>query len=298
MKVYKKNGIIVELDGVKLCLDGSSNCDIGFISHAHMDHLVKKKVNHQFLMSSATKALSEHRLGIKQKYYTKDSFNGLKLKLLDNGHVFGSKALLIEGSERVLYTSDFTTSDRFFLKGFKPLKCDTLIIETTYANPAYDFPKTKEVFKQAINYINEQLSEGNNLVLNGYALGKAQILSSLVKDYDNVYVDSEVSSINDICRDYGAPIPLFNKGRLKNNFLLITSNHKTNYNAKTVGFTGWAQNRFNGFNQCFALSDHCDFKELLRVVKECKPERVYTHHGFSEEFAELLRLEGYEAKAI
>lgn len=215
MRVYKKRGVIIELDGVKLCLDGSSKCDLGFISHAHTDHLVKRLVNHPFLISYETKVLSEYRTGLKVDSYDKLNFNGLSFELINNGHIFGSKSLLVKGSERVLYTSDFTTKSRFFLKGFKPVKCDSLIIETTYGDPHYEFPSVKEVVSEAKDYINDELARGNNLVLNGYALGKAQIISKLVEGYDNVYVDPKVKAINDLCRANGADIPFLRQVKLK-----------------------------------------------------------------------------------
>ena len=46
------------------------------------------------------------------------------------------------------------------------------------------------------------------------------------------------------------------------------------------------------------MSDHCDYAELLRLVKEVSPEVVYTTHGFTNEFARTLRGEGYDAKPL
>jgi putative mRNA 3-end processing factor len=46
------------------------------------------------------------------------------------------------------------------------------------------------------------------------------------------------------------------------------------------------------------LSDHCDFRELVDVVKRCNPDKIYTFHGFSEDFALSLRKMGFDAESI
>jgi len=46
------------------------------------------------------------------------------------------------------------------------------------------------------------------------------------------------------------------------------------------------------------ISDHCDYNELLEIVRYCNPEKVYTIHGFADYFAMKLRTMGYEAMAL
>ncbi len=46
------------------------------------------------------------------------------------------------------------------------------------------------------------------------------------------------------------------------------------------------------------FSDHCDHSELLEVVKKCNPSKIYTFHGFEEEFANYLVKLGYDAKSV
>ncbi len=71
---------------------------------------------------------------------------------------------------------------------------------------------------------------------------------------------------------------------------------------KSIAFSGWSLlsdfGKRLGVDHAFPLSDHADFNELLLTVKKCNPKRVFTHHGFAGEFAEFLRLEGFDAKVI
>src|SRR5262249_43183472 len=53
---------------------------------------------------------------------------------------------------------------------------------------------------------------------------------------------------------------------------------------RTALISGWAQDasfwRVFGADQAFPLSDHCDFDELLEVVRRSGADKVYTVHGF------------------
>jgi putative mRNA 3-end processing factor len=77
---------------------------------------------------------------------------------------------------------------------------------------------------------------------------------------------------------------------------------KKRYGAVTIGFSGWAINSRYRFmmdlDYSMPLSDHCDYSELIEVVRACNPKKVYTFHGFSEEFARSLRRMGFDAEAL
>jgi putative mRNA 3-end processing factor len=77
---------------------------------------------------------------------------------------------------------------------------------------------------------------------------------------------------------------------------------KSRYGAVTIGFTGWAiGNRYRymmGLDYVLPLSDHCDYNELLAAVRQCRPEKVYTFHGFAKEFAEALMRIGFDAETV
>jgi putative mRNA 3-end processing factor len=46
------------------------------------------------------------------------------------------------------------------------------------------------------------------------------------------------------------------------------------------------------------MSDHCDFNELVNLVVQSGAEKVYTIHGFVDEFAEHLRTMGINAQPL
>ena len=77
---------------------------------------------------------------------------------------------------------------------------------------------------------------------------------------------------------------------------------KSKYGAVTVGFSGWARSTKFPFGRktdySIPMSDHCDYAELVRMVRRSGAEKVYTTHGFEEEFANDLRVFGIDAVAL
>ena len=77
---------------------------------------------------------------------------------------------------------------------------------------------------------------------------------------------------------------------------------KSRYDAITIGFSGWAQSSRFAFarqhDYSITLSDHCDYNELVELVKKSNPEKIYTVHGFVEEFANDLSKMGFDAQPL
>ena len=53
-----------------------------------------------------------------------------------------------------------------------------------------------------------------------------------------------------------------------------------------------------GCDEVFPLSDHADYGELMDIVDRVKPSRVFTLHGFADEFAGDLRHRGLDAWSL
>lgn len=308
------NGIVSEHDGLKLSLDpkkGSTN-GITFVSHAHIDHL-HRRAQGVVLMSKQTCEIARTR-GYQIDDYSEEYSN---LSLIDAGHILGAKGLLF--GDGIFYTGDISTRERAFMKGAVVPKCKVLITESTFGMPEYVFPKIEDIVKRVNEIISDSYSRGNPVILLGYELGKAQILSYLFSHWEPYYHDS-VKKINDVYRQFGIPLheslghsDAEKTGLLdKKPWLMIAPNlsgknafvkhMKSRYGAITVGFSGWAQSSRFAFarqhDYSVPLSDHCDYNELLQLVKTCDPEKIYTVHGFVDEFASNLVAMGYDAQPL
>jgi putative mRNA 3-end processing factor len=309
-----KNGILCEINDKKILLDPkkTDSGGINFVSHAHMDHLPSKNGG-TILSSIETNKIANLR-GFKMQNHIEEMAN---FHLVDSGHILGSKGLLFDD---IFYTGDICTRDRGFLKGAKIPKCKTLITECTFGLSEFVFPKLDELKKQVNELISEFYSKGIPVILMGYQLGKAQTITQLFGHWSPLYFHDSVKEMNDLHNQLGVSLidgmghsEAQNKGLLdkkpwlmvapmmsgKNSFL---RDMKSRYGAVTIGFSGWAKSTKFNFGRrtdySFPMSDHCDFDELVNMVVESGAEKVYTIHGFVEEFAEHLRTLGISAQPL
>lgn len=316
------NEILIKNDDVRIYLDPKKILcdDFVFISHAHTDHLLNKLNLKKFNLKNKIISSPETSIIAGERGYLINEFLGSHrdFRLIDSGHIIGSKGLVID--ENIFYTGDISTRKRAFLRNPRIPKAEILIIESTFGRPQYKFPSIEKISHSVNSLISEMYSRGIPVILMGYSLGKAQILTSLFGTWKPFIVHDEIYQFNKIYRDLGIkledsiPLSEAKEQNLLNNkpWLMIhplrngkhnsISYLKKNFGAVTIGFSGWAVNKnyahIMNLDYVFPFSDHCDFDELVEVVRVCNPSKVYTFHGFQNDFAKYLTALGYKAEAI
>jgi len=319
--VLTENGIMVYDGEKKISLDPSRavDCDITFVSHAHVDHLHKRSKKYSsksiVLASAATSSIAHARgYDIEDISEKHDGF-----ELIDTGHILGSKGLLI--GDETYYTGDISIRERAFMKPAQIPQAKTLIIESTFGRPQYIFPKLSEIVHRTNKLISEMYSLGVPVILMGYPLGKAQLLTELFKHWEPLYVHDSIHKMNSVYTSLGIRLKATTahttaeKGGLLSKskpWLMISplTNCKSKFikeirerhGAITIGFSGWGIDSHYkymlGLDHIMPVSDHCDFRELVEVVKKCNPKKIYTFHGFARDFAACLRKLGFDAHPI
>jgi putative mRNA 3-end processing factor len=179
------NGIVVQYTGKTVNLDPKRGMEnsISFVSHAHLDHLHNQRGNGVLIASKQTTEIAKLR-GYSIGNYVEEYEN---FSMIDAGHILGAKGLLFDD---VFYTGDISIRDRGFMKGAMVPKCKTLITECTFGMPEYVFPTIDEIVKRVNEIISELYGKGKPVILLGYELGKAQILSYLFSHWQPYYHDS------------------------------------------------------------------------------------------------------------
>lgn len=318
ISVLHRGGILVRTGDYSLALDPKRphKSDYTFVSHAHIDHVHTPDGNSRLIASKETVELAKVR-----GYKLKDAIDQLNgIDLVNAGHILGSRGVLIEDS--VFYTGDFSTRDRGFMKGSPGVKCDTLIMETTYGSPKYVFTDTEKIVSQVSKIIADCFHRNRPVVLTGYPLGKAQLITYLFRNWEPVFLHDSVWRMNEAHIELGVEMPRHSScgpeaGRLlklkkKCPWIVVSPAASTRsqfirslrdeYGAVVIAFTGWAVDRrysyAMGVDYAFDLSDHCDFNELVSLAKYCDPSKIYTVHGFASEFAEHLKFLGFDAEPL
>jgi putative mRNA 3-end processing factor len=313
------SGIMVQQHDTTIVLDPTHpvDCDFTFVSHAHVDHLHRrgrKKTRTQVLASKETALIARARgYEIADASEEQDGF-----QLVDTGHILGSRGLLV--GDDIYYTGDISMRERAFLKPANVPHAKTLIIESTFGRPEYVFPPLSEVTHRTNKIISEMFDLGIPIILMGYTLGKAQLLTRLFGHWDPIVHDS-VAKINSVYSELGIKLSdgvthrqaeeqgLLSKSKpwvmvapLMSERSAFVKEMKDRFGAVTVGFSGWAiGNRYRymmGLDYVMPLSDHCDYRELVAAVRQCRPEKIYTFHGFAREFADSLCEMGFDAEPV
>jgi Cft2 family RNA processing exonuclease len=311
----------LKLAGTELYMDGRRPRPLSFVSHAHSDHLA---AHAHAICTPATAALSRHREEmnrVTELDCAAAPFDAgqARLTLLPAGHVLGSAMLHAtrDDGRSLLYTGDFRLRPSLTASAAEPRRADVLVMESTYGLPSFRFPPREAVAAELVERVEAAFRAGRQPIVMGYSLGKAQeIVRILTAAGHRVTCHGAVYHLNAIYERQGVPlgayrrydyedfhgpaaIDLRERGVLVAPPRVARTAFVTRFdNPFRVTMTGWAlmKNAIYryGVDAALPLSDHADFDELLELIDQVKPSKIYTHHGYRE-FAETLRGRGLDA---
>jgi len=277
------------------------------ISHAHSDHAKVSKLKektyfmtpetNQLIKSRNLKEFNSVEVPFKKKFVVEEN----EFSFFSSGHILGSSQIKVNSGE-VIFTSDFKLQDSILFDKAEILKAETLVIESTYGLPQYVFPERNKIYDEMEKWGKQELKENRLLVLGGYSIGKAQELTKISNKFLNEIplVHEDIFKSNKVYEKNNVKLGKFEL--LNHNFkefnVLILPPHllkpdlikaleiSSGRKVSAAFSSGW--NNFS-IGKSFPLSDHADFNQLLKYVKESEAKNVLTHHGFAKEFASALR---------
>lgn len=261
----------------------------------------------KLIQARGKKEFNSKEIPFKKKF----SLDEKEFEFFHSGHILGSTQIQVNGGE-IVFTSDFKLSDSVLFNGAKILEAETLVIESTFGSPEYLFPERNKIYEEIEKWGKQELKENKMLVLGGYSIGKAQELTKISDKFLNEtpLVHQTILEPNKVYEKSGIKLGKFEllNHNLKEFNVLIVPPHMLNPDLITAleissgrkiaaaTFSGW-----NGFykTKSFPLSDHADFNQLLKYVKDSGAKNVLTHHGFSEQFASSIRRKlGINARSL
>jgi putative mRNA 3-end processing factor len=265
------------------------NCAV--ISHAHGDHAIRG--NETVYCTDATAAIMNHRYQKQaakkiQIYAWSDTFelNGVKISFIPAGHIIGSAQILLEyAGVKYLYTGDYKLQEDSTCEAIEFVKADVLITESTFADPSVQHPS-------AIDEINKFNAMNHNIMLGAYSLGKAQRLTRLITDHcpeRRTFVHHSIFSLNKLYESYGFNVgnyELYNRKSMKQpnqNLVYIVppltfNSYIRAKNVVRAFASGWLRLQRNNDLQIL-ISDHVDWNDIIKMLKEVEPKEVWTLHG-------------------
>ncbi|RLN35458.1 uncharacterized protein C2845_PM03G35700 [Panicum miliaceum] len=170
------------------------DCSHWFLTHFHVDHyqgLTRSFCHGKIYCSSITASLVHHKIGIPwDKLHVlplnkKITISGVNLICFDANHCPGSIIILFEppNGKAVLHTGDFRFSSEMVNNPvLQSSDIHTLILDTTYCNPRYDFPSQEIVIQFVIEAIQAESFNPKTLFLIGsYTIGKERLFMEVAR---------------------------------------------------------------------------------------------------------------------
>ncbi|WP_058834054.1 ligase-associated DNA damage response exonuclease [Luteimonas abyssi] len=288
------------------------------ITHGHGDHA--RSGMGEYYCSAGTLPILRWRLG-EQRYHVHAHgapfvLGSAKVSLHPAGHVLGSVQVRIECAGQVWVASgDYKRQPDPTCAPFEVVPCDVFITETTFGLPVYRWPDTSAVAADIVDWRRQCEARGEAAVLFCYALGKAQRVLAEIGAHDDrpVLLHGAIATGVQVYRDAGVALPPTRpvsdeeKGRDFAGELVLAppsaagSAWMRRFRRAQTGFaSGWMRIRGNrrrrNVDRGFVVSDHADWPDLIRTVRETGAQRVIATHGDTEAFVRRLGEDGIAAE--
>jgi putative mRNA 3-end processing factor len=306
-------------------IDPSRAVENAVVTHAHSDHA--RRGAKRYYCAESGVGLLRARLGQKitaQGIPFGQTFQigGVKLSFHPAGHILGSAQVRMEYAGEVWVASgDYKRDADPTCEPFESVPCDVFVTEATFGTPAYRWEKGADLGREIYEWWEENAAAGRNSVLFAYSLGKAQRVLGVLHPFARrpVHCDPNSAELTACYRGQGialAPTRCLSTvqetERLRGELLLVPRSFFQSRLAPTIGedyrtafASGWmarGNGGFHGsFDKGFVMSDHADWDDLVRTVKESGARRVYVQHrgaGALVRYLKNLGLEAYPEEAL
>ncbi|WP_423149407.1 MBL fold metallo-hydrolase [Rubrolithibacter danxiaensis] len=286
---FDKNGLYCR-EG-DFYLDPQEPVKNAVISHAHGDHA--RSGNTRVYCTAPTRDIMQLRFKKNAainfypfSYHQQFNINGVGITFFPAGHILGSAQVLMEFKGMTyLYTGDFKLQPDATCEPLEFVKADVLITESTFANPLVQHP-------DPVSEIQKLNAVHHNILLGAYSLGKSQRIIKLINQFcpeRRILVHHTILPINKVYEKFA-----FNLGSYQPYNRKLMKQPVTNYvyivppltfdsyfrakNVLRVFASGW-KNLMAHNDLELLISDHADWKDILKMVTEVKPAEIWTLHG-------------------
>lgn len=293
--------------------------DRALITHGHADHA--RWGHARYIATEAAAPVMRHRLGdiaIRTTGYgTEHRIGDATVSFHPAGHVPGSAQIRVEvGGEIWVVSGDYKTVDDGLSEAFEPVRCHAFITESTFGLPIYSWPDEATLRAELNGWWAATAAAGQVAVLGVYALGKAQrILRLLDPAIGPILTHGAVEGTNAVMRAQGIALPdtvpvtaetdrkAFPGAMVLAPPSALGTPWMRKFGAVSTGFaSGWMRlrgvRRRRAADRGFVVSDHADWDGLNAAIAATGAERVFVTHGYTAQFSQWLRAQGYDAGVV
>ncbi len=128
-------------------------------------------------------------------------FSGVEVQAHSAGHIPGATMYEVNLEKTVLFSGDLHTITTDLVVGANPVKCDILVLESTYAGRQH--PPREKVQSEFIKKIKEVNNRGGLAIVPAFAVGRTQdILLAIARERFFAWLDGMGKTVNSIYMNY------------------------------------------------------------------------------------------------
>jgi putative mRNA 3-end processing factor len=301
-------------------IDPARPVNLALVTHGHSDHA---RGGHGAVMATpATLAIMSVRYGFAPMSRPASYGESVRLKggvsatWLPAGHVLGSAQILLEhAGERVIVTGDFKRRPDPTCPPFALTPCDVLITEATFGLPVFRHPPVEQEIGRLLE---ARAANPERCVLVGaYALGKAQRLIAelrLAGYAEPIYLHGAMERMCRLYQEFGIDLGELRlvagmpKAALAGQVIVCPPSALNDRWSRrlpdpiTAMASGWMRVRQRARQRMVELplviSDHADWDELTRTIREVNPQETWITHGREEALLRWCELNQRRARAL
>ena len=299
--------------------------DTAIITHGHADHA---RAGHGHVIATPeTLAIMSARYGANfaaqqtaLPYNQQLMLGDVNVKLIPAGHVLGSAQIVLEyANTKIIAAGDYKRRSDPTCRPFQVEHCDVFITEATFGLPVFVHPEPETQIKKLLEV--QHLFPERSIIIGAYSLGKAQRLIALLREagYDEtIFIHGAMKKLCELYISFGIELGSLQTtpiGKIDNQqislagkFILAPPSAMGTKWAQrlsdplVVSASGWMQVRQRakqgGVELPLVISDHADWNDILRTIKEVNASEIWVTHGREDALIHACSQMGLSAKAL
>ena len=187
--------------------------DLTFLTHSHLDHCgmipwLCSQSDHRIITTEPTAVVSNllqkdtvkiaqmdgysipfNNADVKEAEHSyvpvepgkmRDLGENYSVRFHSAGHIPGSLMFELVGEKRLLFTGDLNVVDTRLVKGTKPVPCDMLFMEGTYAGREHE--NREQMERAFLEKIKEVVNRGGTVIIPAFAVARSQEILLVLKN--------------------------------------------------------------------------------------------------------------------
>lgn len=238
------------------------------------------------------------------------------VRFVPAGHVLGSAQIVIEkDGRRIVVSGDYKRVRDPTCAGFEVVPCDVFITEATFGLPVFRHPDASKEVRKLLDSL-AIFPERTHLV-GAYSLGKAQRVMALLREAGwerPIHLHGAMEKLTDLYKREGIAlgetpkVAAEDRKDLRGAIVLCPpSSLQDLWSRKftdpvTAFASGWMQTRARarqkGVELPLVISDHADWPDLCRTIRETGAEEVWVTHGQEDALVHWCGTQGIRSKPL